>query len=152
MKELKVRKVQLNDLPNILLLLADDDLGKNREKVGRRIHQDYIQAFDAINADPNQFLAAFENTKEIVGCLQLTFIPSLTRRGGLRGQIEGVRVSTRERGRGYGHQMLLWAIEHCRQQGCVLIQLSSDKSRKRAFHFYQNLGFTPSHEGFKMQI
>ena len=152
MKELSVRKMQLNDLPNILLLLADDELGKYREEISGEVHQNYIKAFNAINTDSNQFLAVFEKNNEIVGCLQLAFIPSLTRHGGLRGQIEGVRVSSKLRGKGYGRQMISWAIEKCRQQGCTLIQLTSDKSRKEAFHFYQNLGFSPSHEGFKMQI
>ena len=93
-----------------------------------------------------------KKNNEIVRCLQLTCIPSLTRHGGLRGQIEGVRVSSKSRRKGYGRRMISWALKKCRQQGCALIQLTSDKSRKEAFHFYQNLGFSPLHEGFKMQI
>ena len=149
---MKARRAKLDDLPSILFLLADDVLGKSREELGKTPHRNYICAFKAINADPNQFLAVFEEQNMIIGCLQLTFIPTLTRLGALRCQIEGVRVANELRGQGYGRKMILWAIEKSRNDGCKLIQLTSDKTRSDALNFYKSMGFVASHEGFKIQI
>ena len=93
-------------------------------------------------------MAVFEMNDDIIGCLQISFIPGLSRRGALRGQIESVRVAANFRGNGYGTLMMAWAIEKCREQGCSLVQLTSDKTRKDAQRFYQELGFVQSHEGF----
>ena len=152
MHDVRVRKMQNTDLPRILQLLADDELGQLRETLQRVPHDNYRRAFTAINADPNQYLAVFEKNDNIIGCLQISFIPGLSRRGALRGQIESVRVAANVRGNGYGTLMMTWAIEKCREQGCSLVQLTSDKTRKDAQRFYQELGFVPSHEGFKLQF
>ncbi|NDA08236.1 MAG: GNAT family N-acetyltransferase [Alphaproteobacteria bacterium] len=146
------RQAKIEDLPAILDLLADDPLGQGREDVGPPPHPDYLEAFKAIRDDPNQFLAVFVSDNEIVGCLQLSFIPGLSRRGAWRGQIESVRVSATMRGAGLGRKMFNWAIDTCRQRGCRLVQLTSDKSRKDALAFYRSLGFTASHEGFKLDL
>jgi len=151
-----VRKAQETDLAAILRLLADDTLGRHREDAfvdqHGGLHDDYLNAFNSVNSDPNQYLAVFEQGDEIIGCLQLSFIPGLSRRGALRGQIEGVRVAANFRGKGYGTKMLRWAIETCREQGCKLVQLTSDKTRQDAQRFYKDLGFVQSHEGFKLEI
>jgi len=152
MRDVHVRKMQNTDLPRILQLLADDELGQLRETLQRVPHDDYRRAFTAIDADPNQYLAVFEKNDNIIGCLQISFIPGLSRRGALRGQVESVRVAANVRGNGYGTLMMAWAIEKCREQGCSLVQLTSDKTRKDAQRFYQELGFVPSHEGFKLQF
>jgi len=152
MRDVFVRKMQQGDLPRILQLLSDDELGQSRETLQKTTHDDYLRAFTAINADLNQYLAVFERNDNIIGCLQISFIPGLSRRGALRGQIESVRVAANFRGNGYGTLMMAWAIEKCREQGCSLVQLTSDKTRKDAQRFYQGLGFVPSHEGFKLQF
>jgi ribosomal protein S18 acetylase RimI-like enzyme len=152
MRDVLVRKMQNADLPRILQLLADDELGQLRETLETTPHDDYRRAFTAIDADSNQYLAVFEKDDNIIGCLQISFIPGLSRRGALRGQIESVRVAANVRGNGYGTLMMAWAIEKCREQGCSLVQLTSDKTRKDAQRFYQELGFVPSHEGFKLQF
>ena len=152
MRDVNVRKMQKADLPLIVQLLADDELGQLRERLQKTPHDDYRRAFTAIDADPSQYLAVFEKNDDIIGCLQISFIPGLSRRGALRGQIESVRVATNVRGNGYGTFMMAWAIKKCREQGCSLVQLSSDKARKDARRFYQKLGFEPSHEGFKLQF
>ena len=152
MRDVLVRKMQKADLPRILQLLSDDELGQSRETLQKSLHDDYLRAFTAINADLNQYLAVFEKSDSIIGCLQISFIPGLSRRGALRGQIESVRVAANFRGNGYGTLMMAWAIEKCREQGCSLVQLTSDKTRKDAQRFYQELGFVPSHEGFKLQF
>jgi ribosomal protein S18 acetylase RimI-like enzyme len=152
MRDVLVRKMQKADLPRILQLLSDDEIGQSREMLQKTTHDDYLRAFTAINADLNQYLAVFERNDNIIGCLQISFIPGLSRRGALRGQIESVRVAANFRGNGYGTLMMAWAIEKCREQECSLVQLTSDKTRKDAQRFYQGLGFVPSHEGFKLQF
>jgi ribosomal protein S18 acetylase RimI-like enzyme len=152
MRDVLVRKMQNADLSRILQLLADDELGQLRETLQTTPHDDYVRAFNAIDADPNQYLAVFEKYENIIGCLQISFIPGLSRRGALRGQIESVRVAANDRGNGYGTLMMSWAIEKCYEQGCSLVQLTSDKTREDAQRFYQELGFVPSHEGFKLQF
>ena len=152
MNDLKVRKMQKNDLDVVINLLADDDLGQFREAKSNVIHAEYIRAFEQIKSDANQYAAVFERNSEIVGCLQITFIPGLSRHGCLRGQIEGVRVSRNSRGKGYGTKMINWAISECRDRGCGMVQLTSDKKRVNAVQFYERLGFEKSHEGFKLTL
>ncbi len=135
-----------------MALLADDPLGQGREAAGAAPHPAYAAAFAAIDADPNQVLAAAEEDGRVVGCLQLTFIPGLTRTGMWRGQIEGVRIAADRRGSGLGRRLFDWAIGQCRARGCGLVQLTTDKARPEARRFYESLGFTASHEGMKLAL
>ena len=48
--------------------------------------------------------------------------------------------------------MMKWAIERCRERGCGLVQLTSNKKRLDAHRFYRRLGFEQSHEGFKLML
>jgi ribosomal protein S18 acetylase RimI-like enzyme len=112
----------------------------------------YIDAFNAIESDPNQLLAVVEQDEQVIGCLQLSFIPGLSRKGMWRGQIESVRIASNIRGGGVGRQMIAWAIDKCRERGCELVQLTTDKSRADALRFYQSLGFVDSHEGMKLSL
>ena len=152
MEEVSFRQATIADLPAILGLLADDELGRQREQIGPPPSPSYQTAFDAIEKDPNQLLAVAERDGEIVGCLQLSFIPGLSRVGLWRGQIESVRVASKLRGSGLGRRLFEWAIEECRKRGCGLVQLTTDKSRPDALRFYQSLGFTASHEGMKLDL
>src|ERR1051325_4707745 len=133
------RRAVSADLPEIVALLADDPLGRERESARAVLDPAYRDAFAAIERDPNQLLAVAERGGGIIGALQLSFIPGLTRRGMWRGQIEGVRVAASERGLGTGRAMLLWAVEECRRRGCGLVQLTSDKRRTKAHRFYEAL-------------
>jgi GNAT superfamily N-acetyltransferase len=140
-------------LPAIVKLLAADPLGSTREVVAAE--QDlvpYERAFQAIDADPAQLLVVATAGKEVVGTLQLSFIPGLARRGALRGQIEAVRVHEDYRNAGLGAAMFEWAIIEARRRGCALVQLTTDKTRTDAQRFYQRLGFTASHEGLKLAL
>ncbi len=119
---------------------------------GAALDPRYAIAFDAIEADPNQLLIVGDDDGAIVGCLQLSFIPGLSLQGTLRGQIESVRIASDRRGSGLGHAMLEWAIAECRRRGCGLVQLTMNKSRGEALRFYQSLGFTATHEGFKLKL
>lgn len=144
-----IRQATPEDLPAIVALLADDDLGKTREAPGDPC---YAEAFAAIAADPNQFLAVVDDGGTVVGCLQLSFIPGLSLKGMWRGQIESVRIATARRGQGLGHLMIDWAIAECRRRGCGLVQLTMNKSRKDSHRFYESLGFEATHEGFKLVL
>ncbi|HEY4019950.1 MAG TPA: GNAT family N-acetyltransferase [Pseudonocardiaceae bacterium] len=130
-------------------MLADDELGARREKPG---DPRYLAAFEALDADPNQFLAVAELDGEIVGTLQLTYLAGLSRLGATRAQIEAVRVRTDQRGTGLGTVLFEWAIEQARQQGAVLVQLTTDASRVDAHRFYERLGFVASHVGMKLAL
>lgn len=146
------RRAQAADLPAIISMLADDDLGSTREDASLPVNQKYRAAFDAIDKDLNQYLAVVEQANEIIGCLQLTFIPGLSRLGMWRGQIESVRIASSHRGSGLGRKMFEWAITECRKRGCELVQLTTDKARPEALKFYEKLGFKASHEGMKLSL
>jgi len=147
-----IRRARPEDLMPIIALLADDPLGQAREVVSNPPHPQYLAAMAAIEADPNQYLGVLEENHEIIGCLQLTFIPGLSRLGAWRGQIESVRIASSHRGRALGRQAFEWAIEQCRKRGCALVQLTTDKSRPDALRFYEKLGFAASHEGMKLDL
>ncbi|NKM44927.1 GNAT family N-acetyltransferase [Rhizobium leguminosarum bv. viciae] len=149
----KFRLARQSDLAAIVRLLADDDLGGRREIVSDPVDARYLSAFAAIEADANQLLAvANDATDRIVGCLQLSFVPGLSRTGMWRGQIESVRVASDLRGSGLGAQFIEWAIAQCAERGCGLVQLTSDKTRGDAIRFYERLGFVASHEGLKRNL
>ena len=101
------RRAASDDLKTIVTLLADDPIGRGRENPGTQLDTCYGDAIAAIDRDPNQLLAVAEGGGQVIGVLQLSFIPGLTRRGMWRGQIEGVRVAAEERGSGIGRAMRL---------------------------------------------
>ena len=148
-----VRAARRDDVPAIVLLLADDMLGTAREQPTDPLPQAYWDAFDAISSSQgaSELLVA-EVNGAVVGCLQLTVIPGLSRMGALRGQIEGVRVSSTHRGRRIGEALVEAAADRARALGCVLVQLTSDKRRVDAHRFYERLGFESTHIGMKRAI
>nr|WP_200834594.1 GNAT family N-acetyltransferase [Amycolatopsis alkalitolerans] len=145
-----IRRATAPDVEQIVAMLADDHLGRDRESPGDQAR--YARAFDAVDADPNQFLAVAEDGGEVVGTLQLTFIPGLSRRGARRAMVEGVRVRADRRGGGLGAQLMKWAVEEARRRDCALVFLTSDASRDGAHRFYRRLGFAQSHLGFKLLL
>jgi ribosomal protein S18 acetylase RimI-like enzyme len=147
------REASSTDLPEIIALLADDLLGATREVPSETIDQAYLDAFAAIEADGNQLLAvAVDVDEKVIGCLQLSFIPGLSRTGMWRAQIEGVRIAVGHRGGGLGSAMIQWAVDQARARGCGLVQLTSDKRRPDAIRFYERFGFVASHEGLKLDL
>ncbi|GIW35087.1 GNAT family N-acetyltransferase [Meiothermus sp.] len=147
-----IRRANRVDLPEIVRLLADDPLGQTREAFTNPLPESYYRAFEAIEADPNQFLAVVEQEGRIVGTFQLSLIPGISRQGAWRAQIEAVRIEHTLRNQGLGRVMMEWVIEYARQRGCALVQLTTDKSRRDAHRFYQRLGFISSHEGMKLKL
>lgn len=152
MDTIAFRRARASDLPAIIALLADDPLGQEREDLGPPLNPAYDTAFAAIESDPNQLLAVVTEAERVVGTLQLTFIPGLARKGALRGQIEAVRIAADRRGAGLGRRAFDWAIEACRGRGCGLVQLTTDRTRPEAHRFYDQLGFTASHLGYKKAL
>ena len=147
------RKAQQSDLPQIIALLANDKLGNKREQYEDPLPDCYYKAFAAIDQDPNQELIVIENTDQtIIGTLQLSFIQYLTYRGGIRAQIEAVRIHEDMRGQGLGKQLFQWAIQRAKERGAHLLQLTTDKQRPEAVLFYKDLGFIASHEGMKLHV
>ncbi|EIE50167.1 transcriptional regulator [Citreicella sp. 357] len=144
-----IRPATRDDLTAIVTLLADDPLGAAREDLGPPLADSYHTAFDAVHADPNQCLVVAEDNGSVVGTLQLTLTPGLSRKGALRGTIEAVRVHATCRSRGLGARLIDWATDEASRRGCVLMQLTTDASRNAAHRFYDRLGFTPSHIGYK---
>ncbi|CQR63090.1 GNAT family N-acetyltransferase [Streptomyces leeuwenhoekii] len=150
MTELEIRPAAEKDIPAIVAMLADDPLGAQRESPDDPAP--YLAAFKRLSDDPDQHLMVAVREGRVVGTLQLTIIPGLSRRGALRSVIEAVRIHADERGSGLGTQLIQWAIAESRRQNCQLVQLTSDSSRTDAHRFYERLGFTPSHVGFKLAL
>ncbi|SCG71659.1 GNAT family N-acetyltransferase [Micromonospora coxensis] len=150
MTDVIFREAVRADLPTLVALLADDVLGKARDVA--EVDEAYERAFADITADPRNQQVVADRGGEVVGCMQLTYIPGLGRHGAERALIESVRVRSDLRGQGLGRLMMRWAIDQARQRGCALVQLTTDKSRDDAHRFYRTLGFVASHEGMKLPL
>lgn len=150
--DIEIRRARRPDLAAIIAMLGDDPLGATREVVSDPPHTAYTAAFEAIDRDSNQLFVVAERAGVVIACLQLTFIPGLSRLGQWRGQIESVRVAAEGRGSGIGRRLIEWAIGECRRRRCGLVQLTSDKTRAEAVRFYEQLGFVASHEGLKLSL
>ncbi|MBC6446076.1 GNAT family N-acetyltransferase [Actinokineospora sp. HBU206404] len=150
MTVVNIRRATIDDVPAIVGLLMDDAIGATRESADDLTP--YKDAFAVIDADHHEFLAVADRDGEIVGTFQLSLLPGLSRRGAFRAQVEAVRVAASARGEGLGETMMRWAIEEARKRGCVMVQLTSDKAREDAHRFYERLGFTATHEGFKLAL
>ncbi|MDH6625089.1 GNAT superfamily N-acetyltransferase [Streptomyces sp. LBL] len=150
MEDLEIRPATAEDIPAIVAMLADDPLGAQRESSDDVTP--YLAALDRLASDPNQHLVVGAREGRVVGTLQLTVIPGLSRRGSTRSIIEGVRIHADERGSGLGTRLIEWAIGESRRQECQLVQLTSDNTRTDAHRFYERLGFMASHVGFKLHL
>lgn len=152
MTKLLFRDAVAADVPVIVAMYADDDLGATREQPGDPLPQAYRDAFEAIAADPRHRLIVVEDGGEIVATFQLSYLPQLGRVGMERAQIEAVRVASHRRGEGLGGQVFRWAIEEARGRGCGILQLTTDAHREGAHRFYERLGFVASHVGMKLNL
>jgi ribosomal protein S18 acetylase RimI-like enzyme len=149
-KDLVLRKAWREDVPAIVAMLADDALGATRESLNDLTP--YYSAFDQIIRDPNNLILVADVGGEVVGSLQLNILRGLSRMGAKRAQIEAVRVASGHRGKKFGEKIIRAAIEMARKEGCVLVQLTTDKTRKDAHRFYERLGFGATHEGMKLNL
>lgn len=150
---MKFRKATEKDIARIVEMIADDELGQKREKFQKPLPIEYLNAFNKITSDENQELIVVEDqNSEIVGTFQLSFIQYLTYQGGIRAQIEAVRIKKDKRGQGIGKTMFEWAIKRAKDRKAHIIQLTTDKKRPEAIEFYEGLGFKSSHEGMKLHF
>jgi ribosomal protein S18 acetylase RimI-like enzyme len=147
---MQFRSAVFQDLPRLVAMLADDPLGRQREDPDHR--EAYQDAFRAIDGDPNHDLLLAVDGPQVLGFLQLSFLPGLTYQGGWRAQVEGVRVSASQRSQGIGRALVEHAVALARQKGCRLIQLTTDQARPEALRFYEKLGFRATHVGLKRNL
>lgn len=152
MPAIAIRLATDADLPAVVRLLADDSLGATREHYADPLPDAYTRAFAAMQAQGGNHVLVATQDDDVVGCLQLTIIPGLSRFGALRGQIEGVRVSSAHRGQRIGEALVQHALDRCRDAGCSLVQLTSDVTRVDARRFYERLGFEATHVGMKRKL
>ena len=150
--ELLFRLAVREDLPAIVHLLADDDLGSQRERDEDPLPPSYYAAFEDIKKDSNHQLVVIVSNGRVIGTLHLMFLPSISFQGRLRAQIESVRVDKERRNRGIGREMILWAIERASERGAHVVQLTTHLTRKDAHRFYERMGFKGSHLGMKLSI
>ena len=151
-KDITFRPAQRADVTLIVAMLADDALGQTRENYTQPLPSNYYKAFDLIDQDPQHELMVLEYRQEVIGTLQLSFLPYLTYQGGTRAQIEAVRIRQDQRGKGLGEVMFRWAIQRAQERGAHVLQLTTDKKRPEALRFYESLGFVASHEGMKLHF
>jgi len=147
-----IRLVRADDLVAIIGLLADDDLGRTRERIADPPPRAYAEAFAAIDRDPRHELVVVEQDGEVVATAQLSFLPSLSHQGTERAQVEAVRVATHRRGSGIGRALFAWLIARAEERGCGMVQLTTDQRRPGARRFYESLGFAATHEGMKLRL
>ncbi len=150
MSDVVIRRAHRDDVPDIVRMLNDDFLGKNRENAADLAP--YLAAFDAMTEDPNNRLFVAETAGKVVGTFQLIFMQGLSLGACKRAEIEAVRVDASMRGKGLGKDMFAWAIDHARANGCGLLQLTTNKARKDGQRFYDQLGFDASHVGYKLKL
>ena len=145
---LTFRKAETRDLRAVIDLLEADALAGPRELAV----QTYERIFVEMLEDRNQLLAVAELDGLVIGCLQITVIPGLSRGGTRRGQIEGMRIGSNLRGKGHGAALVAWAIAECRARGYTLVQLTTDRRRSGPVQFYERPGFRNSHYGLKLEL
>jgi ribosomal protein S18 acetylase RimI-like enzyme len=151
--QIRIRPALSGDVAAIVAMLADDALGRGRERVEDPLPPSYVQAFERVERDPNiQLVVAEGEGGEVVGCLQLCILPGLSSQGVSRGLIEDVRVATHCRSRGIGEQLVQWAIAEAREKGCKLVELLTHNTRIDAQRFYKRLGFQASHVGMTIRF
>ncbi len=152
MSNVTIRSARTADLPSIVALIAEDEFSSQREDATKPLHPKYLAAFKAIYADPQQLLAVAVFENEIVGTIQITFIPGIARLGAWRGQIEAIYVAPTYVSSGLRRHMVRFALDECKLRGCDLVQLASDKRRTEAHQTYEQLGFAATHEGYRVQL
>ena len=146
------REACIDDLPAVVALLADDAISASRSGHTSTVTAGVLAAFAEIDADPNHQLLLAVVDGDISACLQLSFLPGLSRGGMRRALVESVGVHAKLRGQGVGAALLEEAARRARFRGCGLIQLTTDKRRDAAHRFYARLGYVASHEGMKLLL
>lgn len=147
-----IRPARREDVAAIVAMLADDHLGRARERVEDPLPASYYDAFARVERDPNLTLVVAESAGRVVGCLQLAILPGISSQGGVRGLLEDVRVASDCRSRGIGERLVQWAVTEAKARGCNLVELLTHQTRVDAQRFYKRLGFTASHVGMTVRF
>jgi ribosomal protein S18 acetylase RimI-like enzyme len=151
--QVKIRAARRDDVVFIVRMLADDALGRGRERIEEPLPSSYYDAFERVEHDPNiRLVVAEDGDGNVIGCLQLCILAGLSSQGASRALIEDVRVASHCRSRGIGEQMVRWAIGEARAKGCKLVELLTHETRVDAQRFYARLGFQPSHVGMTLRF
>ncbi len=151
-KSVSIRAARRGDVPAIVAMLADDHLGRARERVEDPLPAPYEAAFERVERDPNLTLVVAESEGRVVGCLQLCILPGLSSQGACRALIEDVRVAADRRSRGIGEQLVQWAVTEARARKCKLVELLTHHTRVDAQRFSERLGFARSHVGMTVRF
>jgi len=149
---IRFRLAKRADLPSIVRMLADDELGSQRERYENPLPEAYYSAFEQIESDPNHELIVAERNGEVIGTVHLMFLPSVSFQGGLRAQVESVRVDKQFQSQEIGSAMMKWSIQRAKERGVHVVQLTTHKTRVDANRFYERLGFKASHLGMKLSL
>ena len=147
-----IRRARESDLSQLIEMFASDDVGGHGDTTDADAYDDYLRAFNMIDASQNEQLFVAERDGDVVGTFQILFNRTLTGRGSLSMIIEAVQTRPDMRGKGIGAQMIGYAIEEAKRRDCRLVQLTSNAARTDAHRFYERLGFAKSHAGFKMKF
>jgi ribosomal protein S18 acetylase RimI-like enzyme len=126
------------DLPSIKPLLLelmdakdnteDFDVEKSFENCGILIR------------DPAHHILVAKDKDTVVGFVNFTTRPTIIHPHP-SGLIDELVVSRSHRGRGIGKQLILAAIQRCRELECCEVEVSTEKSNTKAREFYLRCGF-----------
>lgn len=147
--DIKFCNAEKKHLNDVVILLRDDFLGKDRQDSE---FINYEKAFQEISKSENNQLIVGLVDDYVISCAQITYIPGLTYSGSPRLQVEGVRVHKDYSRKGIGSLLFEYIEEIAINKNCVLIQLTTDKLRDKAINFYEKLGFVASHIGMKKKL
>jgi GNAT superfamily N-acetyltransferase len=150
--EVVVRSATEDHLPRIVELIGKGAVGRSSENPGPPLPEGYRRAFEAIAATPGAALLVAEVEGEVVGTFQFCVIPNISHGGQPVAQVESVHVADEYRSHGIGAVMMRWAMDEGRRRQCYVLQLTSNKVRRRAHRFYRRLGFIASHEGMRLYL
>lgn len=152
-KNITIRDARREDVPSIVRLFADDDVGGHGDTDDPSVLPSYLAAFDAIAARAGQRLhVAVDAAGTVIGTFQTSVAQGLAGRGARSLIVEGVQVAAQARGWGIGAVMLHHAIGEAKRLGVSKVRLTSNLARLDAHRFYERLGFKRSHAGFSMKL
>ena len=144
-----IRKAEIKDLDQVIHLLYDDGLGRDRESISNKYKQKYLSVFSELLESKYFDIFVMEINNEIIGFYQIMYLPHISFKGSKRGQVESVRIRSDFRRNGFGTKLMQHAMEVAKKNGCSILQLTSNKKRKETDKFYKKLGFDPTHLGYK---
>jgi len=146
--QLLIRKATTTDLPAVLILYAQKDID-NGDVLSL---EEAKTAFSKFGLYPNYSLYVAEIADKVVGTFELLIMDNLAHKGKPSGIVEDVVVDAEYQSQGVGRQMMEYAIDVCRKNGCYKMALSSSLKRESTHQFYENLGFEKHGFSFLIEI